>query len=290
MPIIYSWFDLTSQNSALLGAPVVSFIDESINVLRVLRTPAFSGSSISVASHARAFGSHSSGISAKSRPNSLKPTKIPRPPNAFILYRQHHHPKVKETYPDLSNNEICKFDTMPNALEEKLNGIAVILGKQWRAEPEEAKLHFKNLAEEFKKKHAEEHPDYQYTPRKPSEKKRRATSRPLSKPSKRPLPVESPPSMTTSSPNAFSPTVYPDMPNDHNTGAGYMGSLDDMNVMLDIGDLAEESANFGSNAFDSLFQQVPGDYNGAGIFPQLEIADQPFGDSFEFPDFSADCF
>lgn len=37
--------------------------------------------------------------------------KIPRPPNAFILYRQHHHPKVKAAHPDMHNNEICKYST-----------------------------------------------------------------------------------------------------------------------------------------------------------------------------------
>ncbi|KAL4805463.1 hypothetical protein BDV18DRAFT_140950 [Aspergillus unguis] len=261
---------IKSRLSALLGTPVVSFVDESINALRVLRTPTFSGSSISVASHARAFGSNSSELPAKSKPASMKPTKIPRPPNAFILYRQHHHPRVKETYPDLSNNEI-----------------SVILGKQWRAEPEEAKLHFKNLAEEFKKKHAEEHPDYQYTPRKPSEKKRRATSRSFPKPSKRSIPLESPPSMAAASPSAFTPPLCPDMSND---GTNYMGSLDNMNLMFDVGDLNEESANFGSNAFDSLFQQIQSDYGRTAIFPQLELTERSVGESFEIPDFAADCF
>lgn len=37
-----------------------------------------------------------------------KKTKVPRPPNAFILYRQHHHPLVKAEYPDMHNNQICK--------------------------------------------------------------------------------------------------------------------------------------------------------------------------------------
>jgi hypothetical protein len=34
--------------------------------------------------------------------------KIPRPPNSFILYRQYHHPLVKEANPGIHNNEICK--------------------------------------------------------------------------------------------------------------------------------------------------------------------------------------
>ena len=38
-----------------------------------------------------------------------KSDKIPRPPNAFILYRQHLHPSVKADHPDYENNKICKF-------------------------------------------------------------------------------------------------------------------------------------------------------------------------------------
>lgn len=40
-----------------------------------------------------------------------KKAKLPRPPNAFILYRQHHHPLVKGQHPDYHNNQICKFVT-----------------------------------------------------------------------------------------------------------------------------------------------------------------------------------
>lgn len=35
--------------------------------------------------------------------------KVARPPNAFILYRQQHHPLLKSLHPDLHNNKICKF-------------------------------------------------------------------------------------------------------------------------------------------------------------------------------------
>ncbi|KAL6238105.1 hypothetical protein BDW75DRAFT_248004 [Aspergillus navahoensis] len=264
---------IKSRLSALLGAPVVSFVDESINALRVLRTPTFSGSSISVASPSRALDSRPCEAPAKPRPASMKPAKIPRPPNAFILYRQHHYPKVKEARPDLSNNEI-----------------SVIIGKKWRAEPEEAKLHFKNLAEEFKKKHAEEHPDYQYTPRKPSEKKRRATSRLSPKTPKRSVPLESPGSMTAPPPNVFTPQMYPDMQNGQLAGAGYMRHLDGLNVMVNTGSLTEEPATFGTNAFDSLFRQPQSDYGRTALFPQLEFSDLSFGDSLGFPTFAAEYF
>jgi hypothetical protein len=34
--------------------------------------------------------------------------KIPRPPNAWILYRKHHHTAFAESNLGISNNEICK--------------------------------------------------------------------------------------------------------------------------------------------------------------------------------------
>lgn len=37
-----------------------------------------------------------------------KPFKAPRPPNAFILYRQHNHAILKAADPLLKNNDICK--------------------------------------------------------------------------------------------------------------------------------------------------------------------------------------
>lgn len=99
--------------SALIGASVVAFADESINAVRVMRTPAYSGTAISVASHevpCIEFDSTTAHMKKHGRPSvPVKAAKVPRPPNAFILYRQHHHPKLKEAHPNLSNNEICKF-------------------------------------------------------------------------------------------------------------------------------------------------------------------------------------
>ena len=44
--------------------------------------------------------------------STTKQAKIPRPPNAFILYRQRHHPIIKEQYPGYSNNRICKLASL----------------------------------------------------------------------------------------------------------------------------------------------------------------------------------
>ncbi|KAL8733627.1 MAG: hypothetical protein Q9166_002037 [cf. Caloplaca sp. 2 TL-2023] len=89
-----------------------------------------------------------------------KKDKVARPPNAFILYRQHHHPLVKSQNPDLHNNQI-----------------SIMLGQQWQNETADVKAQFKSMAEDIKKKHLNAHPTYQYQPRKPNEKKRRMTRR-----------------------------------------------------------------------------------------------------------------
>ena len=40
---------------------------------------------------------------------SVKSAKIPRPPNAFIIYRKAHHSKIVAENPSLHNNQICKY-------------------------------------------------------------------------------------------------------------------------------------------------------------------------------------
>ncbi|KAF2749051.1 hypothetical protein M011DRAFT_323837 [Sporormia fimetaria CBS 119925] len=78
----------------------------------------------------------------------LPEPKIPRPRNAFILYRQHHQTAVAARNPGLANPEISK-----------------IIGEQWNAEPHDQKLKWQHLAQEEKAKHQEQYPDYRYQPR-----------------------------------------------------------------------------------------------------------------------------
>ncbi|KAL1959620.1 hypothetical protein VTO42DRAFT_1655 [Malbranchea cinnamomea] len=152
--------------SNLLNAPVIGFQDNVNNVYRIMPIPALNGSiqaGITQVFPVVIPPGNSTQPEEKSRPKSnqqTKPEKIPRPPNAFILYRQHHHPLIKAAHPEYHNNDI-----------------SVLLGKKWKAETAETKAHFKALADEIKRKHAEKHPNYQYAPRKPSEKKRRASAR-----------------------------------------------------------------------------------------------------------------
>ncbi|KAJ5101663.1 hypothetical protein NUU61_003885 [Penicillium alfredii] len=74
--------------------------------------------------------------------------KIPRPRNAFILYRQHYQSVVVSHNPGLANPEISK-----------------IIGEQWRSLSEDEKSKWKALAEEEKARHQQQYPDYRYQPR-----------------------------------------------------------------------------------------------------------------------------
>lgn len=117
------------------------------------------------------------GASATTAPANLK---IPRPPNAFICYRRHFHPMLKERYPDMHNNQICKCQ-LPVVQRERLNNIAVVLGKCWRNEEENVKDQYRNEADEAKRLHQKQHPEYLFQPRKYSEKKHRISKQGLGK-------------------------------------------------------------------------------------------------------------
>lgn len=77
---------------------------------------------------------------------------------------------------------------------------AIILGKQWQNEEAEVKALFKAIAEDIKKKHLSAHPDYQYQPRKPTEKKRRMTRRKAEKLSTLANPASVPEDVTETAP------------------------------------------------------------------------------------------
>lgn len=55
--------------------------------------------------------------------------------------------------------------------------LARILGARWKNETEEVRARYTELAEILKRKHAIDHPDYQYAPRRPSQRRRRASRR-----------------------------------------------------------------------------------------------------------------
>jgi HMG (high mobility group) box len=85
-------------------------MDEDAQVFRIMRIPALkSGESSRVNSPARSGSiANSSGLIQETVPSYKRKAKIPRPPNAFILYRQEHHPKIKFAHPEYHNNDICE--------------------------------------------------------------------------------------------------------------------------------------------------------------------------------------
>ncbi|KAF2131075.1 hypothetical protein P153DRAFT_313377 [Dothidotthia symphoricarpi CBS 119687] len=74
--------------------------------------------------------------------------KIPRPRNAFILYRQHEQQHIIASNPGLNNPDISK-----------------IIGEKWNRESDETKKMWQDLAQEEKVRHQELYPDYRYQPR-----------------------------------------------------------------------------------------------------------------------------
>ncbi|KAH7015317.1 hypothetical protein EDB80DRAFT_889536 [Ilyonectria destructans] len=128
--------------------------------------------------------------------------KIPRPRNAFILYRQHHQAQVVAQNPNLSNPEISK-----------------IIGEQWKEESDEIKNNWKGLADEEKQRHQRQYPDYRYQPRRGS---RAQANRPGSSPADdggrcpkcngRSIATPRTPSASFSTPTAAKPTMNPYAP------------------------------------------------------------------------------
>lgn len=84
--------------------------------------------------------------------------KIPRPPNAFILYRRDKHVQLKAKYPDMHNNEI-----------------SVMVGTMWKSEATDVRLKYQKMSKNLKAEIMAAHPDYQYKPRRSHQIKRRAT-------------------------------------------------------------------------------------------------------------------
>ncbi|KAI5960700.1 RFG1 [Candida margitis] len=78
-----------------------------------------------------------------------KSNKIPRPRNAFILFRQKYHQAILDEGTVIRSN--------PEVSRE--------LGRRWRALPPAEKEHWTKLAEEEKKNHALKYPNYKYEPK-----------------------------------------------------------------------------------------------------------------------------
>nr|AHA91681.1 MAT1-2-1 [Diplodia sapinea] len=85
-----------------------------------------------------------------------KPHRVPRPMNAFMLYRKDNHATVVANNPGAHNNRISQ-----------------IIGQMWAAETDQVKDDYRARAQEELRRHMQAHPEYRYTPRKSSDIKRR---------------------------------------------------------------------------------------------------------------------
>ncbi|KAF2764511.1 HMG-box, partial [Teratosphaeria nubilosa] len=83
-----------------------------------------------------------------------KPEKIPRPRNAFIIYRTANSRKIARDLKARGKNG--------GILNQKVSQYA---GEQWKAEPEEVKERYRGYARQEAEQHKRDYPDYVFRPR-----------------------------------------------------------------------------------------------------------------------------
>jgi len=95
-------------------------------------------------------GAGRSGPSRLGRSAAHRSAKVPRPPNAWILYRSD---KVRELPP------------LPHGGQRRAQGeVSKIISAMWAKEPDETRQEYEKRAEAAKIEHALEHPNYRYKP------------------------------------------------------------------------------------------------------------------------------
>ncbi|RPD78423.1 hypothetical protein L226DRAFT_520772 [Lentinus tigrinus ALCF2SS1-7] len=105
--------------------------------------------------------------SPRSRPSEVagKPEKIPRPPNAWIIYRTDRLNEWKDT-------------RGPNDPPVKQADISRMIGTRWRFEADHVKLEYEKRAAIAKAEHKRKYPNYKYNPMsKEAKEKMRAAER-----------------------------------------------------------------------------------------------------------------
>lgn len=100
------------------------------------------------------------------KPETTRP-RIPRPPNAYILYRKERHQIVKGKRPGITNNEICEYH-VPFFWTHTDSSVAQVLGRCWNMEHPDIRTYYKKMADDIKEEHKRLYPDYQYRPLKPT--------------------------------------------------------------------------------------------------------------------------
>ncbi|KAJ5224075.1 hypothetical protein N7468_008617 [Penicillium chermesinum] len=128
-----------------------AFQTDPMDVRGIKQGPVIATKGISRSSSSSGSGSSSPTKSVKERDSFClcqPDPKVPRPRNAFILYRQHYQAQVVAHNPGMANPDISK-----------------IIGGQWRSLSDEEKAKWRELAEEEKIRHNQQYPGYRYQPR-----------------------------------------------------------------------------------------------------------------------------
>ena len=139
--------DAYSQVSTSQTTPSVSYTDPNTTITGKPKTDSSTRSSVSSSAN-----NNTSPTDANGAPQCIckaKGNKIPRPRNAFILFRQKYHQAILDEGSVIRSN--------PEVSRE--------LGRRWRALPAAEKEHWNKLAEDEKKNHALKYPNYKYEPK-----------------------------------------------------------------------------------------------------------------------------
>lgn len=163
---------LTSRDRIDQGRAIRAIYDSHINSVRLLAIPGTRLGAELEEHNEMSLESHLAIYQGQARVPASSP-HIPRPPNSFILYRQSHHQETTAANPGVPNTEICKprIQMLHRNRANKLS--ARIIAKNWRKETPEVRAHFKSLADELRRRHEIEHPEYRYAPRRPNQIPRR---------------------------------------------------------------------------------------------------------------------
>ncbi|KAI0743416.1 high mobility group box domain-containing protein, partial [Daedaleopsis nitida] len=81
----------------------------------------------------------------------VKPKKIPRPPNAWIIYRTDRLHEWRQ-------------GRSPNDPPVKQADISRLIAATWKVEPDHVKLEYEKRAAIAKAEHRKKYPDYKYNP------------------------------------------------------------------------------------------------------------------------------
>lgn len=199
---MFEWFDSVAEELSRPGAPA-PMLPQATPYWMVTRLQAIYSQAMNCEFDTRltpdgqlTFEKSSSFDSTDSMPTAASPAsvssldtrdqkskaKVPRPANAFILYRQYKHAGIKAQFPGIINNDICKSLPLTEAWHTFTDFFsAKKIAALWKDESDDVKAIFKAKADAAKQKHLKDHPDYSYQPRKPSEKKRRMTKHKMAK-------------------------------------------------------------------------------------------------------------